>query len=87
MSRELRTKLPVTENQLKKRYNKNEDDIENVNKNKKLQAYYHNKQATDYKALEASDTVRKQPVKLGEKTWCIGEVIKQVGPRSYMVQS
>ena len=37
MSRELRTKLPVTENQLKKRYNNNEDDIENLNKNKKLQ--------------------------------------------------
>ena len=76
MSRELRTKLSVTENQLKKRYNNNDDDIENVNKNKKLQAYYHNKQATEYKALEAGDSVRIQPVKLGEKTWCLGKVFK-----------
>ena len=46
------------------------------NLDKKMLAYYHNKQATEYKALEAGDTVRIQPVKLGEKTWCLGKVIK-----------
>ena len=53
LCRELWTKWRVTENQLQKRYNNNEDGIEI-----KLQAYYHNKQAKEYEALDKCDVVR-----------------------------
>ena len=53
----LQTRLPLTENQVQKRYNNNKDDIEKLNENKNLQAYYHNKHATEYKALEVGDAV------------------------------
>ena len=50
-----RKRVPVTENQLQKRYNNNKDDIGYL---KKMHAYYHYKQGTEYEVLEPGDTVR-----------------------------
>ena len=55
--------------------------------NKMKQITHYDKGAKDLEALQEGDTVRVQPLKLGQKTWDKAVVNKQISDRSYEIET
>ena len=85
MSRRTKTKLPISEHLLRPRVVDNV--AEKIQKRQSNQRKHYDKGAQDLSPLQKGDVIRMQPFELGQKKWTKAQVMKQVGPRSYEVQS
>ena len=85
MSRSTKTLLPVSTSLLKPHVVQNTMDI--ILKKQAKQQHYYNRGAKTLEQLHKGDRVKLQPFTLGKKDWADGQVVKEVRPRSYEVQS
>ena len=71
--------LLTTENLLKRHI---QDDMANIQRNKRKQAQIYDKKAKDLRELQTEDMLMIKPFGYG-KQWQKATVTKQIGPRSY----
>ena len=86
MNQRTRTILPTTASLLQPRSINPEQERGKMKEKLVKQAEYYNRNAHDLPALEG-DVVRMQPFKLGQKEWKKGIVKRQLGERSYEVET
>ncbi|XP_028394408.1 uncharacterized protein LOC114518588 [Dendronephthya gigantea] len=83
MSRRTKTTLPSMTNLLEPRVI---TGVQNrIQTQQKRQQRYYNKGTRMLEPLREGDTVKMQPVQLGQKKWATGKVVKNVGICSYKV--
>ena len=85
MSRRTKMTLPTSSRLLKPHVE--ERVLEKIHKRQKRQQKYYNRGARKLEQLHDGDTVKIQPVHLGQKEWTSAQVLRQVGIRSYEVEA
>ncbi len=84
LNRRTRTRLPTQAKLMKPKINKNTAQC--IKKAQEIQQKYYNRGSKELDPLKNGDIVRLQPIKLGEKKWKIGRIVRKVGIRSYEVE-
>lgn len=84
-NRRTKTRLPTPEKLMKPKLNR--DAAKQIKKAQEQQRKYYNRGARELSPLKEGDKVRIQPTRCGQKKWKKGRVVKQVGIRSYQVES
>ena len=74
----------MTRDKLERKTENNSLEEMNVQKNK--QKHYYDRNSKDLEPIKIGQTVRIEPVVIGEKIWQKGRCIEQLGPRQYKVK-
>ena len=82
-NRRTKTLLSTTKNVLKPQFAEN--DLDKIKFDKKRQAFYHDKSAKLLPQFEEGDAVRIKPFKVGQKSWQMGIILRQLDDKSYDV--
>ena len=85
MNRRTKTRLPTSEKLMKPKIN--HQVPERIRRRQEHQRKYYNRGARELSPLKEGDMVRIQPTRCGQKKWKQAIVIRQVGIRSYEVES